>query len=267
MQKFSVLMSLYHKEKCQYLDSCLKSLQQQTVPADEIVIVIDGPISKSLLDTIEIWQNNLPIITIPLEKNVGLGKALNIGLQKCSHSLVARMDTDDYALPQRFEKQIEQFSLYPELILIGSNVNEFECDLNKKTSSKKIPLSMNDIKKYSKKRNPFNHMTVMFKKEKIITAGGYLDHPLMEDYNLWLRCLALNYQMANIESPLVNVRAGNEMVSRRKGVNYLRSEYDLFKLKNSLKTDSVFNNFRIFLSRALLRLIPLSLLRIIYSLR
>lgn len=89
----------------------------------------------------------------------------------------------------------------------------------------------------------------------------------MEDYNLWLRCLALNYQMANIESPLVNVRAGNEMVSRRKGMNYLRSEYDLLKLKNSLKTDSVFNNFIIFLSRAILRLIPLSLLRIIYSLR
>ena len=72
---------------------------------------------------------------------------------------------------------------------------------------------------------------------------------------------------ANIESPLVNVRAGNEMVSRRKGMNYLRSEYDLLKLKNSLKTDSVFNNFIIFSSRAILRLIPLSLLRIIYSLR
>lgn len=260
-------MSLYHKEKCQYLDSCLKSLQKQTVPADEIVIVLDGPIPKSLLDIIEIWQNLLPIITIPLEKNVGLGKALNIGLRKCSHSLVARMDTDDYALPYRFEKQIEQFSLYPDLILIGSNVDEFDCDLDQKTSSKKIPLSMKEIKEFSIKRNPFNHMTVMFKKEKIITAGGYLDHPLMEDYNLWLRCLALNYQMANIESSLVKVRAGNEMVSRRKGMNYLKSEYDLFKLKNSLKIDNVFNNFRIFLCRALLRLIPLTLLRIIYSLR
>ncbi|YCI82837.1 glycosyltransferase [Enterobacteriaceae bacterium] len=267
MEKFSVLLSLYYKEKPQYLNECLMSLSNQTMKADEVVIVIDGQINQELKNIIQIWRYKLPLVVIPLEKNVGLGNALNIGLNSCSYRIVARMDTDDISLSKRFEIQLKEFSKNKNLALVGTNVQEYSVDLNEKKGNKKVPITTEQIRSYSIKRNPFNHMTVMFDKSKIIRAGGYQHHPFMEDYNLWLRCIASQYEMINIDDQLVHVRAGNEMVARRKGLRYIKSEYTLLKLKLFLRHGNIFNNFFTFVIRSVIRILPVNMLQFIYNKR
>lgn len=262
---FSVLMSLYYKEKPSYLDECFKSLHNQTKPADEIIVVFDGPVGNELEAIVERWCDFLPVKIVRLAENVGLGNALNIGVEHCSYDVVARMDTDDICLPFRFETQLKKFHDDPELSVLGSDVDEFDGDMCVFLGRKLVPYLDGDIKKYLKKRNPFNHMTVVFRKSAIISVGGYQHHMYMEDYYLWLRCASAGYKMQNIDDVLVNVRAGNAMLSRRRGGSYIKSEYLLMKRKMALGLTGVTDGIRYFLLRSIMRLLPVNLLSLVYK--
>lgn len=224
MQKFSVLMSLYIKEKAEYFDQCMKSMLWQTVKPTEIVIVIDGPISNELENVLKIYQNKYPnwIRTIVLKSNRGLGAALAEGILQCKYDLIARMDTDDIARKIRFEKQLEEFEKYPELDVCGSHIIEFEGNIENKLSVRKVPLKQEEIAKYQKQRSAFNHMTVMYKKSSILKAGNYTHCPLMEDDLLWVRMLISGAQCSNIDDYLVYARTGYAMIERRGGWSYLK---------------------------------------------
>ncbi|TNV18996.1 glycosyltransferase [Buttiauxella sp. B2] len=263
--KFSVLMSLYHKESAANLDDCLLSLYNQTLTIPEVICVYDGPVSKELDDIVMKWASKLPIKTVKLDRNVGLGNALNEGLKHCSYDFVARMDTDDICVETRFSEQIAYLEKNPQTAILGSNTLEFESDENIITSSRIVPSSSQDIVKYASLKNPFNHMSVIFNKNTIISVGGYRHHYLMEDYNLWLRVLATSCQVANIESYLVKVRAGDGMIARRRGLLYIKSEYQLAYLKYKLKFQSLPISLTYFFIRSLPRLLPVPLLRYLYK--
>ncbi len=265
MEPFSVLMSLYIKEKPEYFEECLISLKDQTLMPNEIIIILDGQITTALKSVIAKWKKCLPIKIISLDKNVGLGNALKLGLKNCTYRLIARMDTDDICHPQRFEKQILQFENDNDLVLVGGNICEFNEDFSIKISKKRVPISPQDIKKYAQFRNPLNHMTVMFDRYKIIDAGSYNHHLFMEDYNLWLRCLAKNYKMINLTEDLVYVRGGISMIRRRKGINYIKSEIQLYNIKKRLKIVSGIKGIKILIFRVLPRLMPQSLLFMLYK--
>ena len=112
---FSVLLSVYKKEHPTYLKQSLDSLFAQTLPPDEIVLVKDGPLTPELEAVVTEYQSRYPMLkVVPLPQNQGLGKALNEGLKHCSYELVARMDTDDIAKPERFERQMQVFREHPE---------------------------------------------------------------------------------------------------------------------------------------------------------
>ena len=93
-QKFSVLMSLYIKEKVEYVRECFESLINQTVNASEWVIVEDGPLNQDMYNLLDEYQTKYPslIVRIRLETNQGLGLALREGILHCSNELIARMD-------------------------------------------------------------------------------------------------------------------------------------------------------------------------------
>jgi len=262
---FSVLMSLYYRESPNYLEQCLLSLYEQTLSIPEIVCVFDGPITEDLERVVDSWSHKLPIKIIRLEKNLGLGSALNEGLNHCSFDIVARMDTDDICAKTRFEEQINFLSNNPDVKLLGSNIYEFEDDISNITSSRKVPTNNNDIVEFAKKKNPFNHMSVIFRKDAIIKVGGYKHHHLMEDYNLWLRVLADGNQGANLKDCLVLVRAGGSMISRRRGLDYINSELQLAKLKYNLNIQSYFQACLVFIIRSIPRLLPVSILSYIYK--
>lgn len=224
MAKLSVLMSLYIKEKPEYAKACFESLLKQTEPADEWVIVEDGPLSAGLYRLLDEYEREYPglIKRLPLEKNQGLGLALRAGIPECSNELIARMDTDDIAREDRFEKQLAEFEKNPALDICGSNIDEFENDPSAIVAHRNVPATDAEIKQYQKRRDAFNHMTVMYKKKAVLNAGNYESCPLMEDTYLWVKMIQTGATCKNIEEPLVFVRIGRGMYERRGGLSYYK---------------------------------------------
>ena len=211
-------MSVYHKEKPNYLVECLESIHKSTIMPNQIVIVKDGPLTEELdkiIDDFASKYDNYKIL--PLEQNVGLGIALNKGLEVCDHELVARMDTDDICLEKRFEEQLKEFEKDDSLSLVGGYITEFIDTPDNIVSTRKVPIEKQSLIKYSKKRNPINHVTVMFKKSAIIEVGGYqkVKDVGYEDYDLWIRLLMANKNVKNVDKVFVNVRVGEDMYKRR----------------------------------------------------
>ncbi len=223
-QSFSVLMSLYIREKPEYARACFESLLAQTVPADEWVIVEDGPLTPELYALLEEYQQKCPglIRRVPLEKNMGLGLALREGVLHCSHPLIARMDTDDISRADRFEKQLALFAADPELDICGSHIQEFVESPDKPTSVRRVPLTQAEIYAYQKRRDSFNHMTVMYKKAAVLRAGNYQHALLMEDTLLWVNMMKTGARCANVDDYLVQVRTGADMFERRGGWSYFK---------------------------------------------
>ena len=265
---FSVLLSLYHKENPLALEQCFQSMWiDQTIQPNEIILVLDGPISEELSECVTKWQKMIgkPLKIIPLKQNIGLGKALNKGLEHCSNEWVFRMDTDDICMPDRFEKQIRFIQNNPDIVLFGGQILEFRQVLNDSTVIKKVPVSHQNIKKFSQKRCPFNHMTVAYRKSKIIEVGGYQHHLFMEDYNLWLRVIGAGYKVANLADVVLYARVGNGMHARRKGLEYIKSEKQLLNLKKDLKLQNPLYANMLFIIRSMFRLMPSALLGKIYN--
>ena len=231
MQNYSVLMSVYYKEKPQYLKQAMESIQGQTVPTDDFVLVCDGPLNEPLDKVIAEKQQEMGITlnVVRLAKNGGLGNALNEGIKHCKNELVARMDSDDIAYPDRCEKQLAVFNEHPEVSICSGIVEEFPTDPNT-VDAKRVPPETNaEIVEFAKKRCPFNHPCVMYKKSAVEAAGSYQDFYLLEDYYLWLRMLMAGYQGYNIQEPLLHMRAGSEMYKRRAGWKYAKTQMRLFR--------------------------------------
>lgn len=230
MTGYSVLMSVYAREKPEYFRAAIQSMIDQTLKADDFVIVCDGPLTDALESVIEWAQNalkeKLNIIRLPV--NGGLGKALNEGLRHVKNEFIARMDTDDVSLPDRCERQMEAFLKHPEVSVIGGIVEEFSDDINVVTARRVPPCQHEEILKFAKKRNPFNHPCVMFKKSAVERAGGYQDIYLLEDYYLWIRMLLNGERGMNLQIPLLRMRAGYNMYKRRGGGKYILSQVKLF---------------------------------------
>ena len=219
---FSVLMSLYIKEKAEYFDACMQSILRQTVLPREILIVKDGPVSPETEAVLEKYVSEDPgrYTVISYLPNRGLGYALSRGVEACRYELIARMDTDDIAREDRFEKQLSMFEADPELDICGSNIDEFEEDPSVIAARRNVPLTDGEIRRYQRRRDAFNHMTVMYKRSSVLAAGNYQTCMLMEDTYLWVRMLQNGVKCANIGEPLVFARIGNEMYERRGGFSY-----------------------------------------------
>jgi glycosyltransferase involved in cell wall biosynthesis len=221
-EKFSVLMSLYEKEKVEYFRQCMDSVLGQTALPDQIVIVKDGPLTDELEAALGEYVSRDPELytIVPLETNRGLGLALAEGILHCRNELVARMDTDDVCRPDRFELQLAEFCKNPELDICGSHITEFEGDIGNAVATRKVPLTDEDIKEYQKRRDSFNHMTVMYKKSKVLAAGNYQSCMLMEDTYLWVNMILVGICAVNIDDSLVYARVGKDMFDRRGGFSY-----------------------------------------------
>ena len=223
--QFSVLMSLYYFEKPEYVKECFESLLNQTVPADEWIIVEDGPLTDEMYELLDEYQMKYPLLInrYRLEENHGLGLALRVGVNACKNEIIARMDTDDIARADRFEKQIAEFEKNPELDICGSHIIEFDCNTENVIAKRRVPTMHDSIVHYQKRRSAFNHMTVMFRKSTVLSAGNYNYCPCMEDDYLWVRMMKSGAQCMNIDDYLVWARTGIPMIKRRGGWNYFKN--------------------------------------------
>ena len=222
-QKISVLMSVYVKENPTFLRDAIKSVQNQTLKPSELVLVEDGPLTPELyqvLDEVEA-QSDIPVKRCPLEENQGLGLALRYGVLQCQYDIIARMDTDDIAVADRFEKQV-QLREEENLDLLGGHIAEFIDNPDEIVSYRRVPTQHADIVAYQRMRSAFNHMTVMFKKDMVLKAGNYEDGLYMEDDLLWLNMIAAGAKTGNLDQILCKVRVGAGMFERRGGLRYLK---------------------------------------------
>lgn len=227
--EFSVLLSLYIKEKPENLVDCLESLRSQTVQPDEIILVEDGELSSELHAIVDRYTKIFPqmrIVTIP--QNGGLGNALAYGLGFCSYELVARMDTDDIAKPNRFERQLEVYANHPEYDVVGAWIDEFQGTKENIISTRSLPEHHADIYEFGKRRNPLNHPVVMFRKSAVLNAGNYKHILLFEDYYLWSRMLVNGAKFYNIQESLLWFRTTEDLYKRRGGIKYAQNEAKLF---------------------------------------
>jgi O104-antigen biosynthesis beta-1,3-galactosyltransferase len=263
--KLSVLMSVYHKEQPDFLRQSLDSLVAQSVEADEVVIVKDGPVGDSLEAVIASYKERLPIVALQLKENVGLGPALRAGLCECRGELVARMDSDDICLPERFEKQLAVLEAKPSVDVVGGAAAEFINDFRVIGAVRRLPCAAEQLKRFAKFRNPLNHMTVMFRRSAVLAVGGYRPFPGLEDYDLWARMLVRGMELRNLDEVLVLVRCGNGMIHKRGSVQYAKEEIRLYRHFLAIGFISLPEFAFNILARAPVRIMPASLRSIVYK--
>lgn len=254
---YSVLMSVYKKERPEYLKAAMDSIWDQTVGTDDFVLVCDGPLTEGLDDVIADMQQDHPQLNVVrLDKNMGLGIALNEGLGHCKNELVARMDSDDISRKNRCEKQLKVFNKWPVLDICSGTVEEFSESVDEVDAKRVLPKKPEEIANFAKKRNPFNHPCVMYKKSAVQQAGGYQDFHLLEDYFLWIRMLQNGAKGYNIEAPILWMRAGSDMYRRRSGIDHALSQVKLFKYMRDTQYISNFDFIKSAVIRFCASLVP-----------
>ena len=263
--EFSVLITVYEKEKPYNLRKSLLSSYRQTIRPTEIVLVCDGELTQELYDEIEQIKSEIPILKVyQLPCNVGSGPASCFGVKKCNTDLIARMDSDDYSEETRFEKQIKAFEENPNLIMVGTNILEKNTEF---TAFKTVPEKTEEIREYSKFRNPFNNPSSMMKKEYILKVGNYRKFRYLEDYDLTMRLIHDNptKDFLNIQEPLVIMQTNNSSYLRRGGLLYVKTEFflqiDFYKRGYISKVELCRNIF----IRNIVRVMPNSMRKLIYK--
>ena len=234
---YSVLMSVYKNEKASNLRLSMESMWRQSIKTDDFVLICDGPLTPELDAVIEQMQtaHSNALNVVRLEKNVGLGHALQIGVVICKNDLIARMDSDDISRFERCEKELAVLEKHPEISVVGSIVEEFDqieddSFVPVKINGKRVvPENADEIIAFAKKRNPFNHPSVMFRKADVLSAGNYPDVRYMQDYYLWTQMLIKGYKGYNIQEPLVYMRADQNLFKRRSGKLYRKLQLELFR--------------------------------------
>lgn len=231
--KFSVCTSVYKNDKLEFVRVALDSmLVHQSVKPDEIVLVQDGPVPEELSSLLSEYEGKFPEVmhVIRLEKNGGLGNALRLGVENAKYDIIARMDSDDICLPDRFEKQLAFLEAHKECDIVGGQMTEFIDYPDNIVGRREVPLTNEEIYEFMKSRCALNHVTVMFRKVSVMKAGNYQDWFWNEDYYLWVRMMMVGCKFANLPDVAVNVRSGADQYARRGGKKYFDSEIGIKKL-------------------------------------
>ena len=266
LPEYSVLMSVYKKDKAKYLDGAIASMVAQTARPRDYVVVCDGPLEPELDACLEGWQERLgaALRVVRLPENHGLGYALNAGLPACGCDVVARMDSDDISRPDRCKVLLAKM-VSESLDLVGGAIEEFDRDPGDMGVVRMPPLKNTDIVVRLKSRNPFNHVSVMFNKKAVDQAGGYEPFPWMEDYWLWARMIANGCRCANVSDIVVDVRTGEGMYARRSNLAYLKSQVKFFSELRKLGLVGPVGQVAAVVERAMATLLPTGLVKFAYN--
>lgn len=253
--KFSVLMSVYGKDDISFFADALRSVTiDQTVKPTQVVVVEDGPVDSAIDEIINTLANQCPQIEftiLPKEKNEGLAAALNDGIDLCKYNWIARMDSDDISVKDRFEKQILFIKEHNSVDVIGGAIAEFINKPGDIDSERHVGLSNDAIKNMAKHRTPMNHVSVMYRRDTIASIGGYCENfGKLEDYKLWVDLLSNNIEMANLDSVLVHVRIGNGFISRRSNKSEI-NDWDM--LQEYLVENGMINSLTKYKNRLYIR--------------
>ena len=236
LNTYSVLMSVYAADSPEYLEAAVRSMLNQSVIPDDFILVEDGPVSKELDSVAERMrkighEKNVDFEIVRLSRNCGLGIALDEGIKHCRNNMIARMDADDIAMPDRCEKELKCFMEYPDLDIVSGAIAEFEKDPDNIRAIRYVPLDQESIVKQMHIRSPFNHPAVMYKKSSVLVAGGYGNSARKEDHDLFSRMLFGEKARAmNIPDVILKYRVGQNNIKRRKSLKNISSYFEIMKI-------------------------------------
>ena len=252
--KFSVILPiLERKDIVQGFPMAIESIFQNTLIPDQVLVIVDGLVSKSFKELIMKLKKKYLFELILLNKKLGLDKALNLALFNSRNEIVFRADGDDINIKNRFEIQLPY--LLSGYDVVGSSIDEYD-ENGKYITSKEVPLSNKDIKSLVPFRNPINHMTVGYLKTSVLEVDGYPELFLKGDYGLWIKLLSKNKKFINLEQQLVKVTAGSRMIRDRGGLRYIYSEFLLQKYLLEFKLTNILNASIVFILRTLIFSLP-----------
>lgn len=261
--EFTVLMPVYCKECPRRLKKALDSIFTNSVLPNEVLVVCDGPLGTDLEVVLSHFSNHAQIRIERLNSPVGLIKALNYGIEKATYELIARCDSDDINEKNRFENNIDLIN--QGFDVVGGQIVEIDENLNF-LPAKTVPVRQMEILHYMAHRNPFNHMTVMFKASVVKEVGGYPEIFAKEDYALWMKLAAKRIRMANSPEILVQAFTGSTFYKRRGNLTAVKSEIRLFQLSYSLGIWWKVKIISTFLVRVFFLSLPTPLLKSVYRL-
>lgn len=230
--KYSVLMTVYYKEKAEFLREAIESMLNQTVKPSEFVLVEDGPLTDELYKVIDEYKKNPIFKKIELKENQGSGPASAAGVLACSNEWIARLDSDDYSVPERIEKQFKLLDSDPKINVIGANVIEIETERPENQQKVILPEKNDEIRKYTGRRCPFRTSAILFKKDMVLEAGNYRTFRRVEDYDMFARLVANGAVCANVQEYLTYMRIDKDYYRRRGGMKIAKS---IIKLKKEIR--------------------------------
>ena len=258
-------MSIYSATKASDLDKCLTHLTKQTLPADQIVLVWDGEIDSAVESCIDHYTPTLPFQHVRQRQHRGLGPALQDGLNFCRNELIARVDSDDWSVPTRFEQQIMFLQSEPKVSVLGGWLKEWYQHKGVSESAiRTSPLDHDSIKGIAKFRNPINHPTVMFRKSHVLACGNYEKCDFFEDYFLWAKLITHGYILRNLPEVLVETNVDAEYFRRRGGLKYINNEINLIRKLVQIGFFGSFHAGLFFFSRSPFRFAPIAIRKQLY---
>lgn len=262
--KFSVLLPILDRQDIiKGFPSALESIFLNSLIPDQVVVTIDGPVREDFKNIILRLKNKYSLNLVWTREKVGLDKALNMGLEKCRNEIIFRADGDDINIKNRFEMQLPM--LLKGYDVVGSYVDEYD-ENGKYLSTRRVPISNEEILKKIIYRNPMNHMTVGFNKKAILDVGGYPELFLKGDYGLWIKLNSKKKKFKNINLSLVKASTGKRMIKDRGGLKYVASEFLLQKYLIKYSLSNVFLGALIFIARSIIFLLPYRFRNIFYRL-
>ncbi|KQB87263.1 glycosyltransferase [Corynebacterium lowii] len=267
MSTLGVLITVYHGSQPAHLAECLDSLAAQTRQADHIVLVEDGPVSAqvhALIDAFTAQHPHAEVLRLP--HNMGSGLASAAGLERMEgDELIARLDSDDIAAPERFERQCAFLTQHPEIDILGTALAEFERSPEEVTAIRRLPEQHHEIARYAKMNSPINNPSVMMRAAALHTAGGYRHVHFMEDYDLYARALATGARFHNLPEPLTYFRVSDAQFARRTGSEMFAAERQMQRHLVSYGLISKPRSWFNLAARTTYRLLPQDLLRRAYA--
>lgn len=258
-------MAVYAKDHPDLFERAIDSVYANSLVPDEFVLVQDGPVPGELEEIVQRNELTRGITVLRLPANVGLARALNQGLALVRTEWVARADADDLNLPDRFERQALAIQRHGSKVdLVGGWIQEVD-RYGTPIAIRRVPSEHDDIVRRLQTRNPFNHMTIVCRKERVIEAGGYPDIHLKEDYGLWARMISTGSRCHNLQEVLVQATAGRDLYRRRGGIRYAKSEWDLQLLLYRLRHKGPISAVAVALARGLLFCLPAPVRGVMYE--
>lgn len=261
----TLLMSVYAKDSPSLFKQALSSVYANNILPDDFILIIDGPVSLAMETVICDLQLKHELKVFRLDVNVGLRNALNFALPFINTTWVARADADDINLTNRFARQLAVIEeKNSRLDLVGGSIQEVDLD-GSLIAFRRMPENQNDIYKFARRRNPFNHMTVIFRLSLVLECGGYPDVYLKEDYGLWALMLSKGARVVNIPEVIVKATTGNDFYARRGGIRLAMAEYKLQRLLWKLGIKPLWLAFFDFIFRGSVFISPAILRKLVYS--